>query len=127
MPRSLAHLFADPLDAELHSADQQSATTRADSPSAETPSALTPRQAEVLEFICSYTEETGGVPTIREIGERLGIHSTNGVYSHLHYIARKGYLALPTISGRNRGTSRAYRILRLPNGTPVRVRLVPVT
>ena len=53
---------------------------------------LTPRQREVFQFIEDKIEEWGYPPTIREIGEHLGIRSTNGVADHLKALKRKGYL-----------------------------------
>jgi len=53
---------------------------------------LTERQLEVLRFIASQIEERGYPPTIREIGEALGIASTNGVNDHLKALEKKGYL-----------------------------------
>lgn len=53
---------------------------------------LTDRQAEVLDFISAAVLERGFPPTIREIGNALGIRSTNGVNDHLKALERKGYL-----------------------------------
>lgn len=53
---------------------------------------LTDRQKEILAFITRTSEERGFPPTIREIGEEMGIASTNGVNDHLKALERKGYL-----------------------------------
>lgn len=53
---------------------------------------LTDRQKEILSFITKTSEERGFPPTIREIGEEMGIASTNGVNDHLKALERKGYL-----------------------------------
>ncbi len=53
---------------------------------------LTDRQRQILEFITRRTEDQGYPPTIREIGEEMGIRSTNGVNDHLKALERKGYL-----------------------------------
>ena len=53
---------------------------------------LTARQRQVFEFIETKIQEWGYPPTIREIGEHLGIKSTNGVADHLKALKRKGYL-----------------------------------
>jgi len=53
---------------------------------------LTDRQKEILSFITRTSEERGFPPTIREIGEEMGIASTNGVNDHLKALERKGYL-----------------------------------
>jgi len=53
---------------------------------------LTERQREVLDFIQDKIQRDGYPPTIREIGDQLGIRSTNGVNDHLKALAKKGYL-----------------------------------
>ena len=54
----------------------------------------THRQREVVDAIEKYQEMNfGQVPTIRELGEILGIASTNGVLDHLRALVLKGYLA----------------------------------
>ncbi len=53
---------------------------------------LAPRQRALLDFIASYQDQKGIPPTIREIGEALGIKSTNGVSDHIKALVRKGYL-----------------------------------
>ena len=53
---------------------------------------LTDRQRHILEFVERLITEKGQAPTIREIGEKFGISSTNGVRTHLSALVRKGYL-----------------------------------
>ena len=53
---------------------------------------LTSRQEEVLRFIQEQVEEQGSPPSYREIGERFGIRSTNGVKVILDALERKGHL-----------------------------------
>lgn len=53
---------------------------------------LTKRQQTVLETIRSWIRERGYPPTIRELGQRLGIKSLRGVTTHLDAIQRKGFL-----------------------------------
>jgi len=53
---------------------------------------LTKRQAQTLDFIRRSIEDRGYPPTLREIGEYMGIRSTNGVNDHLRALERKGYL-----------------------------------
>lgn len=53
---------------------------------------LTKRQSQTLDFIRQSIEERGYPPTLREIGEFMGIRSTNGVNDHLRALERKGYL-----------------------------------
>jgi repressor LexA len=53
---------------------------------------LTARQEQTLDFIRQSIQERGYPPTLREIGEYMGIRSTNGVNDHLRALERKGYL-----------------------------------
>jgi repressor LexA len=54
---------------------------------------LTPRQQEVFEFIKERIEATNRPPTLREIGQRFDISSTNGVRSILAALVKKNYIA----------------------------------
>ncbi len=69
---------------------------------------LTDRQKEVLDFIQESIAGRGYPPTLREIGERMGIRSTNGVNDHLKALEKKGYLAREDLK------SRALRPLKMP-------------
>jgi repressor LexA len=54
---------------------------------------VTPRQKEILDFICHYRIEHGGVsPTQREIREKFGLSSFGTVQKHLRLLAEKGLL-----------------------------------
>jgi repressor LexA len=53
---------------------------------------LSPRQREVLEVIRDYVERHGYPPSIREIGDIVGLHSTSSVAYQLRALERKGYL-----------------------------------
>jgi repressor LexA len=55
--------------------------------------ALTPRQREVFEFIKERIEQTNRPPTLREIGQRFEISSTNGVRSILAALVKKNFIA----------------------------------
>ncbi len=68
---------------------------------------LTSRQREVIAFIREHQTEHGYAPTIREIGDALGIRSTNGVNDHLKALERKGRIR------RTPGASRALRVLEV--------------
>lgn len=52
----------------------------------------TSRQLEVLGFIANFTDRNGYCPSIRAIGVRFGIASTNGVNDNLRALERKGLL-----------------------------------
>lgn len=53
---------------------------------------LAPRQRELLDYVAAYTDQKGIPPSLREIGEALGIRSTNGVSDHVKALVKKGYL-----------------------------------
>ena len=53
---------------------------------------LTERQRELLTYIEREVRTTGVPPSIRQIGEALGISSTNGVRAHLQALEKKGYI-----------------------------------
>jgi repressor LexA len=66
-----------------------------------TPDPLSPKGREILAFIRRVQSTQGAPPTLREIGERFGIHSTNGVRYHLDCLERAG--AIQRRPGRARG------------------------
>jgi repressor LexA len=55
-------------------------------------SGLTPRQRRVLEVIRDSVERRGYPPSMREIGEAVGLTSTSSVAHQLATLQRKGYL-----------------------------------
>jgi repressor LexA len=61
---------------------------------------LTTRQQMVLDFIRQSILDRGYPPTLREIGARMGIRSTNGVNDHLRALERKGYLTREDMKSR---------------------------
>ena len=73
----------------------------------------------VLQYIQSSITERGYPPTLREIGNFMGIRSTNGVNDHLRALERKGYLTREDMK------SRALRPTML--GENVRAQLAQVT
>ena len=74
---------------------------------------LTKRQAQTLDFIRQNIEDRGYPPTLREIGEFMGIRSTNGVNDHLRALERKGYLRREDMK------SRALRVMKDNPDSPV--------
>jgi repressor LexA len=53
---------------------------------------LTQRQREVYEFVVRYADAHGYPPTVREIGEAVGLASPSTVHAHLANLERAGYL-----------------------------------
>jgi repressor LexA len=53
---------------------------------------LTPRQQAILDFIEQQTRERGYPPSVREIGEAVGLTSPSTVHSHLATLERRGFV-----------------------------------
>ncbi len=53
---------------------------------------LTPAQQKMLDAIKAFKSHHGYAPTIRELGDRLGIKSPNGVQCHLLALEKKGHI-----------------------------------
>jgi repressor LexA len=53
---------------------------------------LTTRQRRILDFIGSTVRERGYPPTVREIGEAVGLTSSSSVHSQLANLERRGLL-----------------------------------
>ena len=53
---------------------------------------LTDRQRQVLEHIATSIRRNGIVPSVREIGQALGMRSPSTVHQHLMALERKGYV-----------------------------------
>jgi repressor LexA len=54
--------------------------------------ALTARQQEIWNFLVEYVDDHGYPPTVREIGERVGLASPSTVHAHLANLERAGLL-----------------------------------
>lgn len=54
--------------------------------------ALTPRQRKVLEVIRDHVERHGYPPSVREIGDAVGLTSTSSVAHQMRTLEKKGYL-----------------------------------
>jgi repressor LexA len=95
---------------------------------------LTERQRQTLQFIAEMVAGRGYPPSVREIGEALGLASSSTVHSHLHALHRKGYLRIDptkpraiellwdqdTDLPRERATTRSVPLLgRIAAGTPI--------
>jgi repressor LexA len=95
---------------------------------------LTERQRETLQFVAEMVAERGYPPSVREIGEALGLASSSTVHSHLQALQRKGYLKIDPTKPRaievlydaetglphERGPARSVPLLgRIAAGTPV--------
>src|SRR5688572_21804300 len=81
---------------------------------------LTQRQKMVLEFIQNTINLDGYPPTLREIGNFMGIRSTNGVNDHLRALERKGYLTRKDMKSRTlRPTAAVEKLLKSSSIRPI--------
>lgn len=90
---------------------------------------LTPRQQRILEVIRRTVQERGYPPTVREIGEAVGLTSSSSVHAQLSTLQRKGLLrkdpakprAIEVAGARPRGTTAVTVPLvgRIAAGAPV--------
>ena len=53
---------------------------------------LSARQASIFEFIQQKLDERGYPPSVREIGEAVGLKSSSTVHAHLKQLQKKGYI-----------------------------------
>jgi len=53
---------------------------------------LTVRQQEIWQFVADYLDEHGYPPTVREIGDAVGLASPSTVHAHLANLERAGLL-----------------------------------
>lgn len=53
---------------------------------------LTPRQRSILEMIHRHVDEHGYPPSVREIGDAVGLRSPSSVHAQLETLEAKGYL-----------------------------------
>ncbi len=53
---------------------------------------LTGKRREILDFIASQLRDRGYPPSVREIGEAVGLTSSSTVHTHLTTLQRQGYL-----------------------------------
>ena len=69
---------------------------------------LSDRQKNILKYIELYVDERGYPPSIREIGDRVGISSTSVVDYNLRVLERDGYIR------RDREVSRGLELVGMP-------------
>lgn len=81
---------------------------------------LSRRQEQILFFIRESVESRGFPPSIREIGEAVGLSSSSTVHAHLRSLETKGYLK------RNPSKPRSIELLDV-NGSRPRLVDLPVS
>lgn len=78
---------------------------------------LTRRQREIFEYIGKYTDKMGYPPTVREIGQAVGLTSSSTVHVHLANLEKAGVLrrdpskprALEVLVGKARSAGESVR------------------
>lgn len=78
---------------------------------------LTARQESVFNYIKDYISKHGSSPTIREIGAKLNMSSTNGVRQHIAALIKKGYLIKHNLIARG---------LELVDKPPTNIGVIPI-
>jgi repressor LexA len=73
---------------------------------------LTERQRQILDFLTKYVDAHGYPPTVREIGEAVGLASPSTVHAHLANLERAGLLK------RDPTKPRAIELRREPKPEP---------
>lgn len=81
---------------------------------------LTARQRQILEVIANFTAQRGFPPTVREVGQLVGISSSSTAEQHIQALARKGYVT------RAPRTPRSLRVIRQACGPEIPTVLVHV-
>jgi repressor LexA len=61
-------------------------------PEADAAPVLTGKRREILNFIAAQQRERGYPPSVREIGEAVGLTSSSTVHAHLATLQRQGYI-----------------------------------
>lgn len=94
---------------------------------------LTPRQREALAAFTAHWERFGEAPTMRELGQALGLSSSQSVFSLLTTLVRKGALVRverpgkwPELRPPGAGPARSYAELQAENAR-LRAALAAVT
>ena len=65
------------------------------------PATLYPRERQVLEFVTQFSQRYGYAPTLKEIGNALGMNSPATVHEHIENLRLKGFIK--KIDGAARG------------------------
>jgi repressor LexA len=88
--------------------------------STQSKSRLSRRQQQILEFIRESVLSRGFPPSIREIGEAVGLSSSSTVHSHLRSLETKGFLR------RNPSKPRSIELLDGPRVAGMRLIEIPI-
>src|SRR3954449_4281807 len=82
---------------------------------------LTNRQQQIFEFIKKHTSEKGYPPTVRDIGQAIGLTSSSTVHAHLANLERLGLLRRDPTKPRAMEVmaEKAKRAMVPPSGLPL--------
>jgi repressor LexA len=88
---------------------------------------LTPRQRRILDFIQQTVRDRGYPPTVREIGEAVGLTSSSSVHAQLENLGRRGLLrkdpakprAIEVAGARRAGAVDVPVVGRIAAGAPI--------
>lgn len=81
---------------------------------------LSPRQQAILDYIEKNVQEKGYPPSVREIGEAVGLASSSTVHGHLSRLEKKGYIR------RDPTKPRAIELLKHKDGSKMKFDTVMV-
>ncbi len=76
-------------------------------------SSLTQRQREILDLISSTVQDRGYPPSVREIGDMVGLRSPSTVHSHLSTLSAEGFIR------RDPSKPRAIEVIRQDGATSI--------
>ena len=69
---------------------------------------------EIMEFIEQFQQENGYAPSVREIGQAVGLKSTASVSYHLKHLQEQGLLCAPAGKGIKRAMTTSHRPGQIP-------------
>ncbi len=73
---------------------------------------LSKMQQRVYDFVAAFIQERGYPPSVREIGDAIGLRSPSTVHFHLKHLAEAGYIE------KNAGKGRAIALVRRGDASP---------
>src|SRR5437660_8726855 len=87
---------------------------------------LTPRQRQIWDFLVDYGDRHGYPPTVREIGEAVGLASPSTVHAHLANLERLGLLRRDPTKPRALELVGRERAADVAETAPADVRVLPI-
>lgn len=84
-------------------------------------------QQAILDFIIAHNLQKGYSPTIREIGEAVGLKSSSTTYGHIERLEKRGFIRRKSSSPRtievlsSANFSHSVEVVEESNGLPVAI------